>query len=422
MFLFLILFGAAIRPSSDQPFHPLLQVCCYQPILMVLQQKEIIALQQFKQLLIDEKSRSPDSASDEIYFCGVRLELDAIDDGTDVILLKFLRAKDFEVEDAFKMFSRAILWRKKFGIDKLLLEDEDDEYSKAFEKVFFMSGRSREGHPMCYMVCGAFLDKELYDEAFSDEVKKERFLKWRIMFIEKTMRKLDFRDGGISSIILVINRENSYDLERTAFEALKSMNRSLLSYYPEFVERRILINLSWLSTTLMRIRNAFSAPGRFDKLVVAGRSGSRETLLRYVDEEQIPTRCESITKRDDGEFEAWDAATEVILKGTTKHNIVVESCKLRCRIKSTRGKMFYCEDKFSVQKQRFLKWRIMFIERTMRKLNFRAGGISSIVHVIDMKNFSGLDKTSSKAFRSTLRLLFNYYPDFVERQIMINVP
>ncbi|CAN0852746.1 PATL3 [Linum grandiflorum] len=207
---------------------------------MVEQQKEIIALQQFKQLLIDEKSRSPDSASDDIYFCGVRLQLDAIDDRTDVILLKFLRGKHFEVEDAFKMFSRTILWRKKFGIDKLLLEDEDHEYSKAFRRAFFMSGRSREGHPVWYIVCGEIHDNELYDKVFSDEAKRQRFLKWKIMFIEKIMRKLDFRAEGISSTILVTDMNNTLGLDKMAFKPFESALRLLLDYYPEFVERRVI--------------------------------------------------------------------------------------------------------------------------------------------------------------------------------------
>ncbi|CAN0852754.1 PATL5 [Linum grandiflorum] len=436
---------------------------------MVQQQEEIIALQQFKQLLLDEKSRSPDSASDEIYFCGVRLELDAIDERTDVILLKFLRANKFEVQDAFKMFSHTILWRKKFGIDKLLLEDEDYEYSKAFEKVFFMSGRSREGHPMWYMLCGAF-DKELYDKAYSDEVKKQRFLKWRIVFIEKAMRKLDFRDGGISSIILVIDMENSRDLEKTAFEALKSINQSLLNYYPEFLEKRIIINVPWLPMTLMRIRRPFLAPGRYDKIVSAGRSGSRETLLRKRSESHDSVSDEIYFCGVRLELDAIDERTDVILLKflRAKDFEVEDAFKMFSRAilwrkkfgidklllededreySNTFGRAFFMSGRSreghsvlymvcgafvdkelyyeaffdEAKKERFLKWRIMFIEKTMRKLDFRVGGISSIVLVIDMENSIDLERTAFEALKSVNSSLLNYYPEFVERRILINV-
>ncbi|CAN0852756.1 PATL5 [Linum grandiflorum] len=310
---------------------------------MVQQQKEIIALQQFKQLLIDKKkSECHDPASGEVYInmYGVRLELDTIDERTDVILLKFLRAKDFEVQDAFKMLLRVTQWRRKFGINKLHLTDEDDEDSNIFRRVFFMSGRSREGYPVLYMAYKAFLDKELYDEAFSDEAKKERFLKWTIMFIEKTMRKLDFRAGGVSSTILVMDFKNCLSIEETAFKSFESTLRLLVNYYPEFVERRILINVPWWDLTYMMIKSPFMAQCRNGKVLFAGPSMSSDILSRYVGEEEIPKICDSPRKRD-GEFEAWDAATEVILKRATKHSIVVESCKLRYGIKSTGRRKCY---------------------------------------------------------------------------------
>ncbi|CAN0927380.1 PATL5 [Linum grandiflorum] len=252
---------------------------------MAQTQKEVVALQQFKQLLIDEKkSCSPDSASDEIYFCGVRLELDAADDRTDVILLKFLRAKDFEVQDAFEMLSRTILWRKKHRIDRLHLEDEDEdeEYSKAFGRVFFMSGQNMEGHPVWCMVYRALLDKDLYDEAFSDKAKKIRFLKWKIRFVEKIMRKLDFRANGISSIVLVMDMKNFKRLEEAAFKAFKSTIQMLLEYYPEFVERQIMINMRLLDLTVMRIMSPFMAECKNGKIMFAGPSKSRDIVLRVV--------------------------------------------------------------------------------------------------------------------------------------------
>ncbi|CAN0927383.1 PATL5 [Linum grandiflorum] len=305
---------------------------------MAQTQKEVVALQQFKQLLIDEKK----TVSDEIYFCGVKLELDTVDDRTDVILLKFLRAKDFEVQDAFEMLSRTILWRKKHGIDKLHLEDEDEdeEYSKAFGRVFFMSGQNMEGHPVWCMVYRAFLDNELYHEAFSDKVKRRRFLKWKIMFVEKIMRKLDFRANGISSIVLVMDMKNFTSLEATAFKAFKSTIQVLIDYYPEFLERQIMINMRLLDLTVMRIMSPFVPECKNGKIMFAGPSKSRDIVLRYVGEEQIPTRYEGLTKRD-GEFEACDAPTEVILKRKTKHIVAAKSCKLRCKIKSTEGKICY---------------------------------------------------------------------------------
>jgi hypothetical protein len=38
---------------------------------------------------------------------------------SDPILLRFLRARDFNVEKAREMLSQSLIWRKKHGVDKV---------------------------------------------------------------------------------------------------------------------------------------------------------------------------------------------------------------------------------------------------------------------------------------------------------------
>ncbi|XP_043710151.1 patellin-1-like [Telopea speciosissima] len=45
------------------------------------------------------------------------------DERSDVVLLKFLHARDFKVKDAFTMIKNTVAWRKEFGIETLLEED-----------------------------------------------------------------------------------------------------------------------------------------------------------------------------------------------------------------------------------------------------------------------------------------------------------
>ncbi|XP_011015062.1 PREDICTED: patellin-1-like [Populus euphratica] len=128
------------------------------------------------------------------------------DDRSDVILLKFLRARDFKVKDAFNMLKNTIRWRKELGIDELL---EQDLGCDDLGKVVFMHGLDKEGHPVCYNVYGEFQNKELYKNSFSDEEKRQRFLRWRIQFLERSIRKLDFSPGGVSTIVQVNDLKNS---------------------------------------------------------------------------------------------------------------------------------------------------------------------------------------------------------------------
>ncbi|KAK9069914.1 hypothetical protein SSX86_010312 [Deinandra increscens subsp. villosa] len=113
------------------------------------------------------------------------------DERSDVVLLKFLRARDFKVKEAFTMLKNVVVWRKQFGIESLLEED----LGNLQEKVVYMHGVDKEGHPICYNAYGEYQNKELYAETFSTEEKRTQFLRWRIQFLEKSIRELDFQPG-----------------------------------------------------------------------------------------------------------------------------------------------------------------------------------------------------------------------------------
>lgn len=158
------------------------------------------------------------------------------DEKSDVILLKFLRARDFEVKDAYVMLSKTIKWRRDFRVDELLKEDLGDD----LEKVVFMHGHDKEGHPVCYNVYGEFQNKDLYMKIFADEEKRWRFLRWRIQFLERSIRKLDFSPGGINTIFQVSDLKNSPGPGKKELRiATKQALQILQDNYPEFVAKQV---------------------------------------------------------------------------------------------------------------------------------------------------------------------------------------
>lgn len=86
-------------------------------------------------------------------------------------------------------------------------------------------------------------------------------------------------------------------------------------------------------------------------------------------------------------------------------------------------KEFYQNAFSDAEKQKkFLKWLVQFLERTVRKFDFGPTGINSLVLVNDLKNSPGygkrdLYKVTSKFFQ----LLQDNYPEFVAKQVCINV-
>ncbi|WOL12906.1 hypothetical protein Cni_G21675 [Canna indica] len=72
------------------------------------------------------------------------------------------------------------------------------------------------------------------------------------------------------------------------------------------------------------------------------------------------------------------------------------------------------------KRKRFLRWRIQYLEKGIRNsLDFKPGGVSTMVQVTDLKNSIGLAK---KELRQALDLLQDNYPEFAAKQVFINVP
>nr|GMD53104.1 patellin-3-like [Ipomoea batatas] len=270
----------------------------------------------------------PPPVPEEVSIWGIPL---LADERSDVILLKFLRARDFKVKEAFAMLKSVVSWRKEFKIEELL---EESELGQGLDKVVYMHGVDKEGHPICYNSFGEFQDKELYQSTFSDKEKLNKFLRWRIQFMEKSIRNLDFSPDGICTFVQVIDLKNSPGLFFFKKELRQATNRVLQllqDNYPEFVAKQVFVNVPWWYPSYYRMINALFTTRTKSKFVFAGPSKSAETLFKYIAPEQVPVQYGGLSREGDYEFTTADPAIEDTIKPTCKHTIelpVTENCTL----------------------------------------------------------------------------------------------
>ncbi|KAK4413379.1 Patellin-3 [Sesamum alatum] len=298
---------------------------------------ELKALEEFKHLVQEALGKglfsgaSPsegENLAEEVWIWGVPL---LKDDRSDVILLKFLRARDFKVKDSFAMLKSTIKWRRDFNVDELLKEDLGDD----LEKVVFMQGQDKEGHPVCYNVYGEFQNKELYAKTFGDEEKRMKFLRWRIQFLERSIRKLDFSPGGINTIFQVSDLKNSPGPGKRELRiATKQALQILQDNYPEFVAKQVFINVPWWYLAFYTMISPFLTQRTKSKFVFAGPPRTAETLFKYISPEQVPTQYGGLSVdfcECNPEFTVDDPATEITVKPATKQTveiIVNEKCTI----------------------------------------------------------------------------------------------
>ncbi|PIN11419.1 Phosphatidylinositol transfer protein SEC14 [Handroanthus impetiginosus] len=265
-----------------------------------------------------EEETAPQPPPEEISIWGVPL---FADEKTDVILLKFLRARDFKVKEAFAMLKSVVAWRKQFKIDELL---EEEGIGEGLEKVVYMHGVDKEGHPVCYNAFGEFQDKELYSNTFADAEKRAKFLRWYIQFLEKNIRKLDFSPDGTCTIVQITDLKNSPGLILFKKELRQATNQALQllqDNYPEFVARQVFINVPWWYVAYNRMISPFLTQRTKSKFVFAGPTKTTETLFKYIAPEQVPVQYGGLSKDGDQEFTTSDCATEEIIKPTCKHTV-----------------------------------------------------------------------------------------------------
>ncbi|KAL7141855.1 hypothetical protein ABFS83_08G082500 [Erythranthe nasuta] len=315
----------------------------------------------------DETGKTAPAAAEEVSIWGVKL---LEDERSDVVLHKFLRARDFKAKDAFAMIKNTVKWRKQFGIDGDLVED-DDAAGELLGRAVFMHGHSKEGNPVCYNVYGEFQDKDLYRKMFSDEEKRSKFLKWRIQFLEKSARKLDFRAGGVSTIIQVNDLKNSPGPNR--WELRQATNQALQLFqdnYPEFVAKQVFINVPLWYLALSKMISPFMTQRTKSKFVVARPSTTTETLFKYIAAEQIPTQYGGLSK--DGEFGASDSVTEVTVKPSAKH-IVEFPVTQGCCVVSWEASVVGWEVRYGAEFVPSAENGYTIIIQKMRKINNNGG-------------------------------------------------
>ncbi|KAG4966683.1 hypothetical protein JHK82_032395 [Glycine max] len=279
------------------------------------------AIDELKKLLKEELE------DEEVSIWGVPLFKD---DRTDVILLKFLRARELKVKDALVMFQNTLRWRKDFNIDALLDEDLGDH----LEKVVFMHGHGREGHPVCYNVYGEFQNKDLYHKAFSSQDNRNKFLRWRIQLLERSIRHLDFTpSSGINTIFQVNDLKNSPGpAKRELRLATKQALQLLQDNYPEFVAKQVFINVPWWYLAFYTMINPFLTSRTKSKFVFAGPSKSPDTLFKYISPEQVPVQYGGLSVDFcdcNPDFTMSDPVTEIPIKPTTKQTVeiaIYEKC------------------------------------------------------------------------------------------------
>ncbi|KDP25078.1 hypothetical protein JCGZ_22613 [Jatropha curcas] len=277
--------------------------------------------------IIDENNvekAEPDQKVDrDIAIWGVPLLPSKGDDRTDVLLLKFLRAREFKANDAFEMLKNSLQWRKENKIDSILEEDLEADLGS----MAYIAGNDRDGHPICYNIFAVLGNDDLYGKAF--EEKRGKFMRSRIQLMEKTIQKLDFNPGGVSATLQINDLKNTpLPTKKELRIATKKAVDLLQDNYPEFVSKNIFINVPFWYYAYFALFSPSLSQRAKNKLIYARTARVTDTLLKYISASEIPVQYGGLKRENDAEFSVKDDVKEAVVKAGSEETIEIQAVEV----------------------------------------------------------------------------------------------
>jgi hypothetical protein len=210
----------------------------------------------------------------------------------DITLLRFLRARQYDVDKAQKQFSDTEAWRKQHNVDELFRTFETNEMESA--KRFYprwTGRRDKNGLPV-YVYRLASLDAPLRKDL--ESVPSERRYQRIVALYEVMTRFVLPLCSHLAAPIPVSSVTTIIDLERVSLSAMWSLRSHLqvastmaTANYPETLNTIAIVNSPSFFPTIWNWIKTWFDEGTRNKIHILGKDPG-PTLKLLIDEKDIP--------------------------------------------------------------------------------------------------------------------------------------
>lgn len=215
-------------------------------------------LQQLIDSIPDILAKTDDPTYDEIY--GYRIASDEADfvdvDRRNEILLKFLIAREYDVDAAKEMLVKTLNWRKKFQV---LSAAYGEKYDADLEKMGVITDYKNNKDNFKVVTWNLYANlknpKKLFakfgvgaENPDKTDLPGTMFLRWRIGLMERTLALLDFSDAQNCKIAQVhdYNNVSMFRMDPGMKAATKEIITIFSDNYPELLSKKFFINVPLL--------------------------------------------------------------------------------------------------------------------------------------------------------------------------------
>ncbi|CAL8144981.1 unnamed protein product [Orchesella dallaii] len=199
----------------------------------------------------------------------------------DVVLIRFLRARDYDLDNAETMLRNAVEWRKEIGVDNYLKWTFPPNYYSYLKYQIF--GKDYNGVPICWLSVGKWPVKQLVEKEETEQVSRYIYT-----IMEKSVQKT--AECGTPGY-LIIDMDGLTYTQATHIPSLKiafHVFQKLEQCYPEIIAKMWIINAPWIFSFAWNFVKGVFAQRTLEKITIFGcKEEWHAEFLRMIPRESI---------------------------------------------------------------------------------------------------------------------------------------
>jgi len=228
-------------------------------------------------LVAQAREASEDAkAAEKLTIWGVDLEKE--NEASDIVLLKFIRAEELDVDKAADRIVQTLIFRADCQIDGL----KDAELPKCYQGHDVISGYDVDGRPVMISRFG----KMDLEAVFGDV---EAFVRYRAKLMEEAIAKLSFKKGEPEELTQVHDYSGVPLIFQTSQVkgAVSAVTKVFGEHYPETKGVTIFVNFPTAFAKLFKAFSVFIPERTLKKFQILGEN-DQETLFKFLPPETVP--------------------------------------------------------------------------------------------------------------------------------------
>jgi len=238
-----------------------------------------------------------------------RVKVTEKSDASDIVLLKYLRAEELDVDKAAERLKSTFVFRADCRIDELA----EAELPEQFQGHDFITGSDADGRPIMISRFGS-MD---IDKVFGDT---EAFVRYRAKLMEQAIQLLAFKKGTAEDLCQVHDysgvMSSMYKSEVKA--GVSAISKVFSEHYPEFKGKTLFVNFPAVFSKPFKAFSALLPERTRKKFIILG-TEDHQILFEHLAPHMVPEAIGGMSRTPPGPL---DGECRVVQVGVRKTDTI----------------------------------------------------------------------------------------------------